>query len=63
MRKDTLSVQEAAEYLGVSSDTVYTMVKQKEIPHYRVRKRIFFSKERIDTWIDNQETQMEQEAM
>lgn len=52
----TFTVQEAAEYLGVCEDTIYTMVKQKEIPHFRVRRRIFFLKEKIDEWIREQAT-------
>ncbi|MFC2948572.1 helix-turn-helix domain-containing protein [Virgibacillus sediminis] len=49
------TVKEAAEYLGVHTDTIYTMVRQKEIPHFRIRRRIMFSKEAIDSWIREQE--------
>ncbi|WP_313431718.1 helix-turn-helix domain-containing protein [Siminovitchia terrae] len=52
----TFTVQETAEYLGVCEDTIYTMVKNREIPHYRVRSRIFFLKEKIDQWIREQAT-------
>ncbi|MGY4689304.1 helix-turn-helix domain-containing protein [Salibacterium sp. K-3] len=51
-----MDVKEAAEYLSVHPDTIYNMVQAKEIPHFRVRKRIFFSKETIDDWIRNQST-------
>lgn len=49
--KEVLSVVELAEYLGVSSDCIYTMVREKQIPFVRVRKRIVFRKESIDTWL------------
>lgn len=52
----TFTVQETAEYLGVCEDTIYTMVKKREIPHFRVRRRIFFLKEKIDQWIREQAT-------
>ncbi|WP_141432448.1 helix-turn-helix domain-containing protein [Bacillus sp. 03113] len=52
----TLTVQDVANYLGVHQDTIYTMVRQKEIPHFRVRRRIFFSLEAIDAWIKDQES-------
>lgn len=55
MKRNTLNVQQAAEYLGVHKDTIYTMVRQKEIPHFRVRRLIFFSREAIDAWIREQE--------
>lgn len=55
MQRKTLTVREAAEYLGVHPDTIYAMVRQKQIPHFRVRRRIFFSQEAIDAWIRDQE--------
>jgi excisionase family DNA binding protein len=59
----TLKVQEVAEYLGVHQDTIYNMVKQKEIPHFRVRKRILFTREAIDSWILHKESQYSEEAI
>ncbi|MYL45015.1 helix-turn-helix domain-containing protein [Virgibacillus halodenitrificans] len=55
------TVKDAAEYLGVCTDTIYTMVRQKEIPHFRLRRRIMFSKEAIDHWIRDQEENNVQE--
>ena len=34
-----LTVREAAQYLGVSSQTVYLWVERKQIPHLRVMGR------------------------
>ncbi|MCP3026644.1 helix-turn-helix domain-containing protein [Halobacillus sp. A5] len=50
-----LDVKQAADYLGVCTDTIYTMVKQKEIPHFRLRRRIMFSEEALNDWIRQQE--------
>ncbi|WNR45100.1 helix-turn-helix domain-containing protein [Paenibacillus roseipurpureus] len=50
-QKLVLSVNELAEYLGVSLDSVYAMVREKQIPHFRVRRRILFHHETIETWI------------
>lgn len=47
MANKKLTVQGVAEYLGVHPDTVYTMVKKNQIPHFRVRRRILFSVERF----------------
>lgn len=46
----TMTVQEVADYLGVHADTIYTMVKQEQIPHFRMRRRIFFDSDSIDRW-------------
>ncbi|MED4904088.1 helix-turn-helix domain-containing protein [Parageobacillus thermoglucosidasius] len=56
MERKTLTVQEVAEYLGVHRDTIYAMVRQKQIPHFRIRRRILFSREAIDAWIREQES-------
>lgn len=50
-----LTVVEAADYLGVHPDTIYKMVRQKQIPHFRLRRRIMFSQEAIESWIHKQE--------
>lgn len=49
--KISMTVKEVAGYLGVSTDTVYTMVHEGKIPHLRIRTRILFTKSEIDLWI------------
>jgi excisionase family DNA binding protein len=46
-----LSVDEIAEYLGVSKDTVYTWVSSKGMPGHRVGRFWKFKKEEIDDWV------------
>lgn len=52
---ERFTVKEVAEYLGVSVDSIYKMVREKQIPHFRVRRTILFSKKAIDDWIKQQE--------
>lgn len=49
--KTTFDVKEAAEYIGVSRDTVYTMVRMNQIPHIRVRSRILFRRDVLDEYM------------
>lgn len=63
MERKTLTAQEVADYIGVHLETIYTMVRQKEIPHIRVRRRILFNRETIDTWMHDQEINSCKEAM
>lgn len=53
--RKTLTVQNVADYLGVHPDTIYNMVREKQIPHFRVRRRVLFTKDAIDVWIREQE--------
>lgn len=59
----TLTVADVADYLGVCTDTIYTMVQEKQIPHFRVRRRILFRQEAIDAWMAQQENKIVEEAV
>lgn len=48
--KEVLSVREVANFLGVSMDTVYSMVREKQVPHFRVRRRILFDRNVLNEW-------------
>lgn len=60
MAKITLTVAEAAELIGVSQTTVYTMAREKQIPHARVRGRILFHRDVIESWLRGELQQMKQ---
>ncbi|GMA52582.1 hypothetical protein GCM10025857_39980 [Alicyclobacillus contaminans] len=49
-----MSIAEAAEYLHVSEQTVRRMVRDKEIPSFRVRNQIFVRQTDVDEWIESQ---------
>ncbi len=60
--KTRLLPHEAAEYIGCRYDKLMQMVRQREIPFYRIGRRVFFIKETLDLWIENQERQSVQAA-
>jgi excisionase family DNA binding protein len=47
--------KEAADYVGCGYDKLMQMVRRGEIPHYRIGRRVFFTKEKLTLWIDNLE--------
>jgi excisionase family DNA binding protein len=51
--KIVYSVIELSKMLGISSDTIYTMVREKQISHVRIRRRILFQKSVIETWLQS----------
>jgi len=57
MTRTTMTAEETANYLGVSIDTIYRMVRQKQIPHIRVRKRILFRADSLNAWMSKQENE------
>lgn len=46
-----LSVEEIAEYLGVSKDTIYTWITRKEMPAHKVGRLWKFKTEEVDEWV------------
>jgi excisionase family DNA binding protein len=48
MASETLTVQEVADYLRVSRQTVYTMVRTGKLPHFRVGNKVRFKRSEID---------------
>lgn len=50
-QRRTVDVKTAAELMGVSTGTLYTMARENQIPHVRVRGRILFHRETIELWL------------
>lgn len=55
LQRVTINVKDAAEYIGVCTDTIYTMVRENQIPHIKVRRRILFRTDALDQWMDQQD--------
>ena len=46
-----MSVEEIAEYLGVSKDTVYGWITKREMPAHKVGRLWKFKSDEVDTWV------------
>ena len=46
-----LSVDEIAEHLGVSKDTVYTWVNERGMPGHKVGRLWKFQQSEVDEWV------------
>jgi excisionase family DNA binding protein len=59
-----LSVDELAGYLRLSKSTIYKGTMSHRIPHFKAGKKLLFSKDAIDQWLQqfNQPTIEEVEA-
>ena len=56
-----LSVEEIAEYLGVSKNTMYSWVSTKGMPGHRVGRFWKFTRDEVDAWVWAGEADGEQE--
>lgn len=50
-----LTVQQTAEYLNLSTASIYRLISQRTIPHKKIpgQKRVYFAKSEIDSWIND----------
>jgi excisionase family DNA binding protein len=55
MSRNTLTVVEVADLLGVSTTTIYALVREQSIPFFRVRSRILFRLDTINEWVAQME--------
>lgn len=46
-----LSVEEIAEYLGVSKDTVYVWISKRKMPAHRIGRLWKFKADEVDEWV------------
>lgn len=48
-----VSVEEIAEHLGVSKDTVYGWISKREMPAHKVGRLWKFKTDEVDDWVRN----------
>ncbi|WP_422657374.1 helix-turn-helix domain-containing protein [Paenibacillus sp. EC2-1] len=53
----TMTVKQAALYIGASEYKLRELVRDKNIPAYRIGSKIMFRKTSLDEWIAKQEEQ------
>ncbi len=51
MNDDIMTVDEVAEYLKVSTKSIYRLVKSGELPAKKVLNKWRFSRDRVKEWI------------
>jgi excisionase family DNA binding protein len=58
---EVFDITEAMSYLKFSKGTMYSMTMKREIPHYKVGRRLYFRKEELDAWINRGKVKTQQE--
>ena len=52
--REVMDIRQAADYLGISSDTLYKYASESFIPAFKLGNRWRFKKSRLDDWMDQQ---------
>lgn len=49
--KDILTIDEAAEFIGLAKQTLYSFTSRREIPHFKRGKGIRFRRSELEQWM------------
>jgi excisionase family DNA binding protein len=52
--REVMDIRQAAEYLGISGDTLYRYASEGVVPAFKLGNRWRFKKDLLDTWMDQQ---------
>ncbi|MBV9340617.1 MAG: helix-turn-helix domain-containing protein [Acidobacteria bacterium] len=55
-----MNIRQAAQYLGVSPDTLYKYVNEQKIPAFKLGNRWRFKKSRLDQWMEEKSAEADQ---
>ena len=47
-----MDIKSISDYFGMKASTLYSLVEQKKIPHYKVGRLVRFKKSDIDLWME-----------
>lgn len=53
-RREVMDIRQAAEYLGISPDTLYKYAAEGFVPAFKLGNRWRFMRSRIDAWMEEQ---------
>lgn len=51
---EVMNIRQAADYLGISSDTLYKYLAEERIPAFKLGNRWKFKKSVLDRWMERQ---------
>lgn len=61
VNSEVFDIKEAMSYLKLGKGTMYGMTMKREIPHYKVGRRLYFRKEELDAWINRGKVKTQEE--
>jgi excisionase family DNA binding protein len=53
MTKEFLNIDELSEYLSIKKSTLYSMVENGELPHYKIGRQLRFRRDDLEIWLES----------
>lgn len=57
--KENYDIKELASYLNISISQIRKLVRQRDIPYFRIGKKLLFNIKKINLWVENLEKKEE----
>jgi excisionase family DNA binding protein len=54
--REVMDIRQAADYLGISADTLYKYASEGFVPAFKLGNRWRFKRSRLNEWMDQQST-------
>lgn len=54
VQREVMDIRQAADYLGISADTLYRYASEGVVPAFKLGNRWRFKKNLLDGWMDRQ---------
>lgn len=51
----TMTAKEAATYLGIGYSKILELTNKNQIPHIRLGKTFYYTKDRLDKWLEEEQ--------
>jgi excisionase family DNA binding protein len=49
--KQILTIDDAVEFTGLARQTIYGKISQRQIPFYKVKRKVYFRKSELEEWM------------
>lgn len=60
--REVMDIRQAAEYLGISADTLYRYASEGFVPAFKLGNRWRFQRSRLNDWMDQQSAESAEKA-
>jgi predicted DNA-binding transcriptional regulator AlpA len=61
--KEVINLKELSQMTGLSKSTLWKKTMNREIPHYKVSKMLFFNVAEINKWLQSNKVQTKEEII
>jgi len=63
MAKEIINIQDLSSYLKISIPEIRKLIRESDIPYFRIRSAIRFDLKKINEWVENLEKKEQEKVL